>query len=371
MNHTIRTATQADLPVLHSLTQACVTHMRSQGIEQWDEVYPAEGTLSADIDAGTLWIMNDGDTLAGCVTLDETQDPLWQPLNWRLREGRVAAIHRVMVHPALQGRGLAKQLMTFAESRAGMRGYSAVRLDTFIHNPTAVALYEKRGYTAVGTAEMRKGTFLGMEKPVSFPQDGWPVPEPCTFIGRHITLTPLDIETDASELFSISHAGETTRALWTYLPEGPFEDLEGYKAFLCAWTGKPDVIAYTVRQNETGHPLGSISLMRITPQHGVAELGNIWYAPAAQRTAANTEAVFMLLRHCFDDLGYRRMEWKCNDLNEPSRRAALRLGFQYEGTFHQHMVLKGANRHTAWYAMMDHEWPARRRWFQERLARDA
>jgi len=100
-----------------------------------------------------------------------------------------------------------------------------------------------------------------------------------------------------------------------------------------------------------------ISIMRIMPAHGVAELGFIWYAPKAQRTKANTEANYLLLRHCFADLGYRRMEWKCNADNARSRAAALRLGYSFEGIFRQHLVVKGRNRDTAWFAMLDHEWP--------------
>ena len=97
--------------------------------------------------------------------------------------------------------------------------------------------------------------------------------------------------------------------------------------------------------------------MSLRPAHGVGELGNIWFTPSAQGTGANPEANYLLLRHCFEELGYRRMEWKCNALNEPSRRAALRLGFRYEGTFRQHMLVKGENRDTAWFSMLDHEWP--------------
>ena len=114
--------------------------------------------------------------------------------------------------------------------------------------------------------------------------------------------------------------------------------------------------------------MGMISVMRITSAHGVAELGHIWYGLAAQRSPVNTESVFLLLRHLFDDLGYRRVEWKCDAENVRSRAAALRLGFRFEGIFRQHMVVKGLNRDTAWFAMLDTDWPARKANFERWLA---
>jgi RimJ/RimL family protein N-acetyltransferase len=109
---------------------------------------------------------------------------------------------------------------------------------------------------------------------------------------------------------------------------------------------------------------GYASFMRIDPAHGVIEVGNILLTPRLQRTTAATEAMYLMARHVFEDLGYRRYEWKCNALNEPSRRAALRLGFTFEGIFRQHMVIKDQNRDTAWFSMLDHEWPARKRTFE-------
>lgn len=196
-----------------------------------------------------------------------------------------------------------------------------------------------------------------------------PQPAPQHFKGRSITLTPLDVAADVEELFAISHGDEATRKLWRYMPRGPFADAQDQAAFLREWQATPNVIAFTVRDTTTKNSLGSISLMSIRAEHGVAELGNIWYAPAAQRTKANTEACYLLLRHCFEDLGYRRMEWKCDARNEPSRNAALRLGFTFEGIFRQHMMIKGENRDTAWFAILDHEWPqiaaSMRTWLHE------
>ncbi|MBC8011370.1 MAG: GNAT family N-acetyltransferase [Burkholderiales bacterium] len=190
-----------------------------------------------------------------------------------------------------------------------------------------------------------------------FPKAPWPRPLPLPLTGHFVTLTPLDADADAAELFAISHRDEETKLLWRYLASGPFPDASAHAAYLREWTARPDVLAFTVRSTATREALGNISLMAIRPEHGVAELGNIWYAPHARRTKANTEASYLLLRHCFAELGYRRMEWKCNTDNEPSARAARRLGFTYEGTFRQHMVVKGRSRDTAWFAMLDHEWP--------------
>lgn len=189
------------------------------------------------------------------------------------------------------------------------------------------------------------------------------------FEGRFIALTPLDVDADVVELHAISHADEDTRKLWRYMPRGPFASIAEYAAFLREWQATPDVLVFVVRDTATQRILGSISLMNIRPAHRVAELGWIWYAPAAQRTKTNTETCYLLLRHCFEKLGYRRMEWKCDARNEPSRNAAQRLGFTFEGIFRQHMIIKGENRDTAWFAILDHEWPqidaAMRKWLHE------
>jgi RimJ/RimL family protein N-acetyltransferase len=125
-----------------------------------------------------------------------------------------------------------------------------------------------------------------------------------------------------------------------------------------------DPFFYAVVDVATGHAVGRLALMRIDPAHGVIEVGHVLYAPSLQRSAHATEVQSLLARHVFEDLGYRRYEWKCNALNAPSRRAALRLGFRYEGVFRQHMVVKGVNRDSAWYSMLDSEWPARKAAFE-------
>jgi RimJ/RimL family protein N-acetyltransferase len=190
-----------------------------------------------------------------------------------------------------------------------------------------------------------------------FPEEGWPRPVARTFAGRFITLTPLDPERDGEGLFAASHGSSGALEMWRYLARGPYTDAAAMREGLRSWQALPDVLAFTVTDNATGRRIGSISLLRIEPTHGVAELGYIWYAPAMQRTKANTEANYLLLRHCLAELGYRRMEWKCDNANEPSKRAALRLGYRYEGTFRQHMIIRGNNRDTAWFSLLDHEWP--------------
>lgn len=185
----------------------------------------------------------------------------------------------------------------------------------------------------------------------------WPRPEARPHAGKFITLTPLDLDTDVEELFCGSHEPASIEAMWGLIAAGPFANAAAMREWLRAQQALPDMIPFTVIDNTTGRRIGSISIMRITPEHGVAELGFIWYEPAAQRTKANTEANYLLLRNCFAELGYRRMEWKCNSHNARSRAAALRLGYSFEGIFRQHMVIKGGNRDTAWFAMLDHGWP--------------
>jgi len=197
--------------------------------------------------------------------------------------------------------------------------------------------------------------------------DPRPAPAPREHRGQFVVLAPSDPERDAAELFLASHEPPETRALWDFMPRGPFADAADFREWMRIWRDTPDTLPFTVSLTNTGRCVGMISMMRVTPAHGVAELGCIWYAPDMQRTKVNTETVYLLLRHLFDDLGYRRLEWKCDTHNARSRTAALRLGFTFEGIFRQHMILKGRNRDTAWFAMLDHEWPTRRANFERWL----
>jgi RimJ/RimL family protein N-acetyltransferase len=157
---------------------------------------------------------------------------------------------------------------------------------------------------------------------------------------------------------------------WTYLPYGPFNDRADYHAWVEQIAKADDPFFHAIVDRSTKKAIGVASLMRIDPLNGVIEVGHINYSPLLQGTSAATEAMFLLMRRVFDELGYRRYEWKCNSLNGPSRAAALRLGFQYEGLFRQAAVVKGRNRDTAWYSIIDREWPALKRAYQAWLSPD-
>lgn len=138
---------------------------------------------------------------------------------------------------------------------------------------------------------------------------------------------------------------------------GPFADAGAMAAWLEGCRRSDDPLFFTVNDLTSGRPVGLVSYMNIVPAHRRLELGNIWYTPAAQRTKINTESIYLMLGRSFDELGYRRVEWKCDALNARSRAAALRLGFQFEGIFRRHMIIRGRNRDTAWFAMTDGDWP--------------
>jgi RimJ/RimL family protein N-acetyltransferase len=194
-------------------------------------------------------------------------------------------------------------------------------------------------------------------------------PERVTLKGRWITLTPLDAEKHAEALYAASH-GEGRDSVWTYLFNGPFENLSEFAADVELKARAVDPHYFAVLDNASGRAVGYQSLMRIDPPNRVIEVGGIMYAQTMQRTPGGTEAQYLFARYVFDDLGYRRYEWKCNNLNAPSKRAAERFGFTFEGVFRQHMIVKGRNRDTAWFAMLDSEWPARRAAYERWLSPD-
>jgi RimJ/RimL family protein N-acetyltransferase len=208
-------------------------------------------------------------------------------------------------------------------------------------------------------------------QPVGLPVDARPAkrPERVTLSGRAVTLVPLDAERHAGALFEAANGGDKDR-VWTYLFDGPYADAAAFKANIAAKAQSADPLFFVVLDNASGRAVGYQTLMRIDAANRVIEVGNVLYAPAMQRTIGATEAQYLFARYVFDDLGYRRYEWKCNDLNAPSKRAALRLGFVFEGVFRQHMIVKGRNRDTAWFSMVDAEWPARRAAFERWLAPD-
>jgi RimJ/RimL family protein N-acetyltransferase len=193
-------------------------------------------------------------------------------------------------------------------------------------------------------------------------------PERLELRGSHVLVRPVNAERDAASLFSVSHPPTGDPAIWTYLPDGPYESADQLGQALRWAETSTDPLYFALVRLPDGQPLGLASYLRITPQFGVIEIGHIWFARTLQRTTAATEAIYLLTRHVFDDLGYRRLEWKCNALNAASRRAAERFGFTFEGIFRKHQIIKGRNRDTAWYAITDDEWPAIRRGFETWLA---
>jgi RimJ/RimL family protein N-acetyltransferase len=194
---------------------------------------------------------------------------------------------------------------------------------------------------------------------------GWtprPRPERVALEGRYARLEPLVPDVHGAALRAASQA-QPERFRWLF-EEPPEVDPAAYEAWLARAAAGSDPMFWAVVCRETGRVEGRQALMRIDPANGVIEIGNILWGPAIAGTRVATEALFLHARHVLDDLGYRRFEWKCHDLNEPSKRAALRFGFAFEGVFRQHMVHKGANRDTAWFAMTDADWPALRRRFE-------
>lgn len=187
-------------------------------------------------------------------------------------------------------------------------------------------------------------------------------PERVTLAGRFVTLVPLAME-HSEAMFPATADPES----WRYLFDGPYADRESFDTHWCRKVASEDPLFFSILETATGQPLGHASLMRIEPAHRVIEVGNILYSPALQRTRGATEAMYLLASYVFDQLGYRRYEWKCDSRNEPSRSAALRLGFEFEGIFRQHMIVKGGNRDTSWYSMLDVEWPSRKQAFERWL----
>jgi RimJ/RimL family protein N-acetyltransferase len=211
---------------------------------------------------------------------------------------------------------------------------------------------------------------LAADRPIGPSVDPHPAkrPERVTMKGRWVTLAPLDPGAHAKDLFDGSSGDATRDAVWDYLFEPPHRDFRVFRADLEKKAVSADPLFFTVVDNTTGIALGYQTLMRIDLANRVIEVGNIMYTPAVQRTAGATEAQYLFARYVFDELGNRRYEWKCNALNAPSRRAAQRFGFLFEGVFRQHMIVKGRNRDTAWFAMLDSEWPARKTAYERWLA---
>jgi RimJ/RimL family protein N-acetyltransferase len=196
-------------------------------------------------------------------------------------------------------------------------------------------------------------------QPVGPPVPGWtapPRPARMPMTGRYCRLEPAEAGRHAADLYQ-ANALDAEGRMWTYLPYGPFVSLEAYRAWLESVCAGDDPLFFAIVDLASGTASGLASYLRIDSAGGSIEVGHLAYSPRLQRTPAATEAMFLMMRSAFG-AGYRRYEWKCNALNAPSRRAALRLGFSYEGLFRQAGIVKGRNRDTAWYAAIDAEWPA-------------
>ncbi|MEM9626707.1 MAG: GNAT family protein [Pseudomonadota bacterium] len=198
-----------------------------------------------------------------------------------------------------------------------------------------------------------------LDQPIGEPVPDWqPVPRPprMAMEGRFCRVEPIDADRHGQDLFDAFRRDEANRN-WTYLPYGPFEYESKLRDWLTSACLGDDPLFHSVLDLESGKAVGVASYLRIEPSVGVIETGHIHYSPLLQRKPAATEAMFLMMRRVFSELGYRRYEWKCDALNAPSRRAAERLGFRFEGIFRQATIYKGRNRDTAWFSVLDKEWP--------------
>jgi len=196
-------------------------------------------------------------------------------------------------------------------------------------------------------------------QPIGMPVLNWTPrsrPPNTPMAGRFCRLEPLDAVTHA-KLLHDAHAADPEGRNWTYMPYGPFASGSAYANWIESVQQGEDPLFFAIIDLASENPVGAASYLRIDPPMGVLEVGHVSYSPALQRTPAATEAMYLMMRRAFDELGYRRYEWKCDSLNEPSRRAALRLGFRFEGIFRQAMVYSDRNRDTAWFSILDREWP--------------
>ncbi len=183
------------------------------------------------------------------------------------------------------------------------------------------------------------------------------IPSRTPMQGRYVELVPQDGSKHAADLFAAGHETEESLRIWDYLTYGPWASVEDYRATMRAQSADFNTIFYAIRPLDSYRFEGQSSYLDINPAMGVIEIGNIWFGPNLARTRAATEALYLMIRHAMDDLKYRRLHWRCNSLNDKSRQSARRLGFRFEGVFYNHMIFKGKNRDTAWYSILDDEWP--------------
>lgn len=209
-------------------------------------------------------------------------------------------------------------------------------------------------------------------QPIGFPMPDW---QPCDppprsiMTGQFCRVEPLDVGKHATDLFEANRLDRENR-IWTYLPYGPFDDLATYQAWMEKTCQKADPLFHAIIDARTDKAVGVASYLRIEPSVGCIEVGHINYSPALQRTWTGTEAMFLMMKRVFDELGYRRYEWKCDNLNAGSKAAAVRYGFTFEGIFRQATLYNGRNRDTSWFAIIDQDWPAVKAAFEAWLAPD-
>ena len=210
------------------------------------------------------------------------------------------------------------------------------------------------------------------QQPIGEPVTGWQPrerPARVTIEGQFCRIEPIDLDRHAADLFEAYGQAADGRD-WTYLFAEPFTDFTAFREYLAKAASSNDPFHYAVIDRASGRAVGTFALMRIEPAHGVIEVGSVTFSPRLKQTPISTEAQYLLMRYVFDGLGYRRYEWKCDSLNAPSRKTALRLGFQFEGIFRQAIVYKGRNRDTAWFAIIDKDWPLAKAAFEKWLSKD-
>ena len=206
-----------------------------------------------------------------------------------------------------------------------------------------------------------------VERPVGVIVDPLPignVPDLRPLHGRWMRLVPVSAVKHAADLWASFDGKDPEGHIWTYLGYGPFPSLEAFTEWLESREAARDPWFYAFVRRDSNRAVGMGAFMRNDPANGAIEIGHIWMSPELQKTREATEVIYLMLRHCFEDIGVRRLEWKCDSLNAPSRKAALRFGFTFEGIFRQHFIVKGRNRDTSWFAMIDSEWPQARAAFE-------
>lgn len=209
-------------------------------------------------------------------------------------------------------------------------------------------------------------------QPIGAPQPDWnrrPSPTGATIEGRLVRLEKLDAQQHGEDLWR-AYGADSEGRIWTYLTIGPFADRASFDRWLNAHAADSSLISYALIDRASGQAMGVGSYLRVDPAMGSVEIGHLCFAPVLARSTLSTEAHYLWMRHAFDALGYRRYEWKCDSLNGPSKRAAERLGFRFEGVHRQARVYKGRNRDTAWYSILDSEWPALRQALERWLAEE-